>query len=95
MLLSEFVWKNRAKYYILLGVVGFAIGLSLYLASLWDWQGWKSEIQLQDDPLDLADQIKAANRTKGNSTLVFATVVIKNYINIYINFQFNGIKNYN
>jgi hypothetical protein len=73
----EMLRRNRPKLLVLLGVILFAIGLCVYYSVTQSdaEDGRLRQVPLEDYTWDDAGRIKVANKTKGNSTLVFATVV--------------------
>jgi hypothetical protein len=73
----EMLRKNRYKLMVLLGVMFFAVGLCVYysVAPSDTEDGHLRQVTLEDYTWDDIMRIKVANKTKGNSTLVFATVV--------------------
>jgi len=73
----EMLRRNRPKLLVLLGVILFAIGLGVYYSVTQSdtEDGRLRQVPLEDYTWDDAERIKVANKTKGNSTLVFATVV--------------------
>lgn len=74
----ELLRRNRYKLYVLAGVVVFSICLGTYYSvtgSDAEDGRLQQQVPLEDYTWDDVARVKAANHTKSNSTLVFATVV--------------------
>ncbi|XP_059491022.1 uncharacterized protein LOC132205771 [Neocloeon triangulifer] len=77
---SDFLRRNKIKLATVGGLLVVILALTLYSttsAGGSDEELVRVILQEDIDPADVQEQIKAANRTSGNSTLIFASVIFR------------------